>query len=905
VRRSIQSFGFLQAVLALVLCAVFSFAAQAGGKRVALVVGNGAYQSVPQLPNPKNDATLVAGALRKQGFEVVTAIDLTKQQLESAVEQYARSLNGAEISLFYYSGHGIEVGGENRIIPVDATLSAPEELETQTYSLQTIMLQMQSNSKAQLIYMDACRDNPFSDRKFLTGVDEAEKPAGKGLAEQKGAVGSLIAYATEPGKVALDGKGANSPFTEAVIKHSFSQGTDVQNALMKVTEEVWTATNQEQRPWVNSTLIKPVFLTGLFVQTTPVKVPPVVQTFSEIQQGTRGVEIVAAPLVYGAGPQLVFSGEQAKSVPAAEAYQLMEMPLSGTLSINGQTVAEGSQFGFANLQSLAFEPPADLNAPAALLQFAAVSAKTSPQAFAVRIPQIIDDCDVLAGEPLDLQGVGKGVELKLVDALLAKDACSRAVSTYPENPRFIYQFGRAQLAAGDVAEATRLFKLAADAGYVRAFCMQGVLAEKGIGREKDQEEANRLFKLAADKGDPYALQFYGRNLVKGVGIKADAKEGMELLKRAAELGNSDALDEMGALYLYGGNLKADPRRAVGFLEASAKRSVKKKRSVKTIETDIGTLYFKGEGVKKDYRQAAKWYELGAERGNQGGVGDLSWIYAQGPDDLRNPSRAVWYTALALATDGLAGDAELLRRLALLPDDAKRVAMRDFINLVGPCATQTTDDLDDTLMLLSRRTWLLRQIDEGELDVPGADGSFGSPDGTDMASELKFWNRVNEANTDQAYLAYLQNFPEGVFANIARGRLGGLLEHVKIEPAKEQCESPKPVKKVDPPKRKVEQPKRKIEPPPVRKPPPVIEKPKPKPVPPKVKPRPVKPKPQKPPRRPRPPREDPPEFDPEPEFEPEPDDPPPEIDVENIREQIRKLKLRRKRRVLCDGVECAQ
>ena len=184
-RLSSQKCARLFALLSIFLSALFGAGlAEAGTKRVALVVGNGAYQSVAQLPNPRKDAEAVSNALRKQGFEVVTAFDLTRLELERAVGRYARSLNGADISLFYYSGHGIEVGGENRIIPVDATLDQPQDLETQTYSLQTILLYMQSNSQAQLVYLDACRDNPFNDRAFLLGIDDKEKSAGKGLAEE-------------------------------------------------------------------------------------------------------------------------------------------------------------------------------------------------------------------------------------------------------------------------------------------------------------------------------------------------------------------------------------------------------------------------------------------------------------------------------------------------------------------------------------------------------------------------------------------------------------------------------------------------------------------------------------------------------------------------------------------------
>ena len=826
--------------------------AYAEGKRVALVIGNGAYQSVPALPNPSNDAAVVATALRKQGFEVVTALDLTRAELEKAVERYARSLNGADISLFYYSGHGIEVGGENRLIPIDATLAEPQDLETQTFSLQTIMFYMQSNSKAQLIYLDACRNNPFSDRKFLAGVEDEETKAGKGLAAFKGSIGSLVAYAASPGQEALDGEGTNSPFTSAVIKHSFVQGLDVQNALMKVTEEVWNATNRSQRPWVNSTLVKPVFLNGLAVRTFAPNMPDInIETLSSAPMR----EVLSGPYILGAGAQPVFANNAANTVPQADVYKLLRMPKSGTLYADDQIVGEGMLLDAAAFATLKYEPSTTEVAPAATLGVAAVSKTGASTAINVVLPLLFDDCDLLAGEPLDLQGVGKGVEFEAMNGARAVDACVKAAATYVDVPRFIYQLGRSKLADGKQSEAIRLMQRAAELGHIRAHTTLGDLTLRGIGLSKSASDANALFSLAVDKGDPVALFALGRNMVKGIGIKSDAKQGIALLKRAAEMGNTDALDEIGSLYLYGQNVKANPKRAARFLEASVTRSVaksKRRKSPALIDnpntaTDLGALYYNGKGLKRDLRQAIKWYELGAERGNQGGVADLSWIYTEGPEDMRNPTRAVWFTSLALGTEGFRGDAEMLRRLASLPDEAKRDAMRDFVNLVGPCASTTADGLDDTLQLLSKKTWLLRLADQDALKLPENDDSFASPKGTGAADELRYWNLVNADNRDQAYLAYLKHFPDGVFSEIAKRRLGGLLDRVNLEPKEQNCEPPAPVK--------IKKPTRKVEPVKLREPPPKIKKDKPKPPPVVVKPKP-KPIAEKPKRKPEPPRQRP-------------------------------------------------
>lgn len=890
----------LLTVFMLVACAAFaSSIGSANAKRVALVVGNGAYQSVPQLPNPKNDAEAVSTVLRKQGFEIVTAIDLSRVELEQAVERFARSLDGADISLFYYSGHGIEVGGENRIIPVDATLNEPQDLETQTYSLQTILLTMQSRSSAQLVYLDACRNNPFNDRAFLLGVDDTEKPAGKGLAEQKGAIGSLIAYATEPGKVALDGTGDNSPFTAAVIRHSFTQDKDVQSALMQVTEEVWEVTEQSQRPWINSTLVKPVYLNGQLLKALATDVPPMKKTLAEIQLAETTREVLTGPVILGAGSQEVFDAESASALPRAKAYKLMQMPLTGTLSVEGQVLPEGAVVDYAKFRSLKFEPTTNVVAvvdennsvvdvPSVIVETAAIASDGAAIPVQLKIRQTVHQCDLLAAEPLDLQGVGKGLELSEIDVSNALIACQRAVSEHPDSMRFIYLLGRAQLAAGNTETAAKLIQQAADASYVRAFNQLGLMALQGIGMPKSPELANDFFKQAADKNDPFGLFSYGRNLVKGAGIKVDVKRGIELLKRAAELGNTEALDEIADLYLNGSFINASPKRAVGYLEASVTRNAKSRSRAQrtllarhvTALTDVGALYFNGNGLPKDLRQAIKWYERGAERGHEGGAADLSWIFALGPDELLNPTKAVWYTSLALSTDNLRGDAALLRRLAGLPDEAKRSALRDLVNLVGPCVSQTADNLDETLLLLSQKLWLKRQTEEGLLALPKADGKFALPDGTGVVDELNYWNLVDQSNADQAYLAYLRYFPNGVFVDMARGRLAGWLQPLNPVRQVPSCDPPKRVKT------KAKEPVKKVEPLKIRQAPPILKKPKPKPKAPPVFKNPTKPKPP-PIKRPRRPRVTDAET---PVIEQQPDEPQIKIPTRKLLRKLLKLRL---------------
>ena len=184
-RRS-NGAGYFGKKLAILLLAVSAFGfpldANAAERRVAFVVGNSAYETVPQLPNPTNDAKAVAAALKRSGFEVVTALDLDKAEFDKAFEKFIRSLTGAELSVFYYSGHGIQVDNDNRIIPVDAKLKSTDDLEVETVNVRTIMSYMQSNSKIQLVYLNSCRNNPFPSQSFLVGPEKQVMVAGIGLA---------------------------------------------------------------------------------------------------------------------------------------------------------------------------------------------------------------------------------------------------------------------------------------------------------------------------------------------------------------------------------------------------------------------------------------------------------------------------------------------------------------------------------------------------------------------------------------------------------------------------------------------------------------------------------------------------------------------------------------------------
>lgn len=196
------------------------------GRRVALVIGNSNYRYATQLANPANDAADIARALSKLGFDVVEGRDLDKRAMEDKIREFGRKLERADLALLYYAGHGMQVAGKNYLVPIDAKLERPGDLSFDTIEASQILAQMEAEKRVNLIFLDACRDNPLA-RSFSRSLGARSTSVGQGLAPIQSAVGTLIAYATQPDNVALDGEGRNSPFTSAFLKHIGTPGLEI------------------------------------------------------------------------------------------------------------------------------------------------------------------------------------------------------------------------------------------------------------------------------------------------------------------------------------------------------------------------------------------------------------------------------------------------------------------------------------------------------------------------------------------------------------------------------------------------------------------------------------------------------------------------------------------------------
>ena len=258
--------------------------------RVALVIGNSAYEHTTPLRNPRNDANDMARALADLGFEVIDGLDLDKNGFAEKLREFARAARRADVSLFFYAGHGLQVDGDNYLVPIDARLKEEVDLRLEAFELAAFMSQMRSRTN--LVFLDACRDNPLADGlKRSMGVTRSAAIQ-RGLGRVTDASGTLIAYATQPGNVADDGDGRNSPFTGALLAHMATPGLSVNDLLATVTDTVMTATHDDQQPWTHSSLRKPFyFIPAAYAAPRPVATAP--QTVAIPQ--TAAAQVAATP----------------------------------------------------------------------------------------------------------------------------------------------------------------------------------------------------------------------------------------------------------------------------------------------------------------------------------------------------------------------------------------------------------------------------------------------------------------------------------------------------------------------------------------------------------------------------------------------------------------------------------
>lgn len=253
VRTSLRQAALFAGLLSTVIPATLLAQAE---RRVALVVGNGAYQNAGTLRNPVNDARSVAQSLQRLGFNVMLRENRSQREMAQDIREFGRQLDQNTVALYYYSGHGIQVKGENYVVPVDAAISNEEEVEYGTVNVGLVMAQMEAaHSRVNIVFLDACRNNPFA-RSF--------RSSSNGLAMMNAPAGTFIAYATAPGDVASDGTAAagNGLYTQQLLRYLNTPGLPIEQMHKQVRIAVTQASNGDQVPWESSSIMGDFYFAG-------------------------------------------------------------------------------------------------------------------------------------------------------------------------------------------------------------------------------------------------------------------------------------------------------------------------------------------------------------------------------------------------------------------------------------------------------------------------------------------------------------------------------------------------------------------------------------------------------------------------------------------------------------------
>ncbi|HEU0223506.1 MAG TPA: caspase family protein, partial [Paracoccaceae bacterium] len=515
-------------------------------RRYAIVVGNGDYQNAVDLPNARRDAELVAGFLRAEGFHVVARQDLDRRGFENVLRQALFEIEADSEVVFYYAGHGFQIGRRNYIVPVDADLSQPHDLAFDTVTLDALVAILGARSRMQIIVLDSCRDNPFANRSAIAGLSSDPQPTETGFSPMAAPVNTLISFSTAPGAVALDGDGRNSPFTAALVEVAAnSRDVGVTSVLESVRRQVYVATKGRQIPWESSTLVEAFSFARAPGRTaTTASASPEDGTST-----TRSLKLLTAAAIV--------PGHQtpAPDLPAVDA--MLEAPLERRVAIGEGLLgllkpAEGSAVTISgdlahgrlvtvapdgtvrdhdgalaaeSLRLLAYEP-APMQVPALPRRedhlIREVFTVTGPDGRTKKVALMLrpTECDWQAGDHLDPEGIGITRYASDIAPEEALAACRSAVAGQPENGRFHYQLARAQIALKEYEAAEASLERARDLGHTRAWYGLGQLSGARAaltGGKADlaaDEAAYPFYFEGVRRGDPYAYYSLGKQLLR-------------------------------------------------------------------------------------------------------------------------------------------------------------------------------------------------------------------------------------------------------------------------------------------------------------------------------------------------------------------------------------------------------
>jgi TPR repeat protein len=672
-------------------------------RRAALVIGNSAYATLPRLPNAVNDADRVGALLRDANFEVTIGKDLNKAGLEKAIRDFLRTLNDGDVALFYYSGHAVQVAGENFIIPVDANLTSSYDLQVETQNVSTLLDYMRASSSLQILVLDACRDNPFRNDDYYVGGKKVKVTTKQGLASLAPRQGSLIVYSTAPDSVAYDGGGEISPFADAFAQHALIPNKEVREVLTLVRNDVINRTGGRQVPWDVSSL------TSQFYFVSAQKILVLGESVTNVRASPQ-----EARIALGVEPPIASAGLKLQAV-------FEKLPLSGVLMLGDLVLTPNTPFDANRIGEVVYvSDPGPKQVELLPYKIAADGGETATGAVAIvfdeTIPPPKTDTQVAAA-PDDSKSVTKAaapieVSMKtdvgtgyasLPTVELGAGRLHGWLRVESRDPSTQIVAGEKLLMLGDLVKAEELPELRVRPSLQSTGEAQIVLAPAVVVPEARpvviaiDAEVNACDQLAAEPLDiqavtegvypndidvPKALEAC-RDAVSrfpdiarfkfqyGRALYADGQfdEALKMVKAALDAGHVRAGHFLGRLYQLGAAVPREPSKAIPLFEAAARKGdpyaqyslgkalvegngvradVKRgiglmERAVESGHTyalnQLGAEYLYGNHVEKDVNRALVMFEKSAGRGDVWGEVNLGLMYRDGVAVNKDPARA--------------------------------------------------------------------------------------------------------------------------------------------------------------------------------------------------------------------------------------------------------------------------
>jgi hypothetical protein len=492
------------------------------GVRLALVLGNAKYEAVPALDNPSNDAADLAQALRRVGFEVIEQRDANREAMAKAVRDFSQRLRGADVALFFYAGHGLQMNGENYLLPVDARIETAADVRFNTINLSDIQQEMEGSGRANIIILDACRNNPFAEK--LSRGCRGATTRGLGRIDATGE-GSLIVYSTQPNNVALDGAGRNSPFTEALLKYVGTPGLEVRQMISKVRGDVLQATDRRQTPWDSSSLVGDVYLAGAPAASSPPQ-PPAVQNIAPALAPVAALAPPPAPPAQniaraGAIPEIVGECDRLTMPPdqssaAAPAIAVKTDWIRAVVACEAAVKAEPNEPHFNFALGKAYFYARNYFGAAHQLT---IAADTLPEAQNALGYLFAKGLGVVKNEQ-------KAFELYSKAAAAGSGIAMQSLSGSYIDGMYVKQ---------DFGKALDWLEKAVEAGNADALHGIGNMYFNGQGVPKDYAMAAQYFQQAADLNNGYALRFLANMYEVGLLGPANPEKAGALRLRAEQV----------------------------------------------------------------------------------------------------------------------------------------------------------------------------------------------------------------------------------------------------------------------------------------------------------------------------------------------------------------------------------